>query len=51
LGWDQLEGMAVVLAYEMARWLAHYARGWIEDHEDQWWALTRTGHYRQVLAP
>jgi hypothetical protein len=36
LGWDQLEGMAVVLAYEIARCLAYYAHGWIEDHEDQW---------------
>jgi hypothetical protein len=51
LGWDQLEGVAVVLTYEMARCLAYYARGLIEDHEDQWWTLTRRGHYRQVLAP
>lgn len=51
LGWDQLEGIAVVLAYEMARRLAYSGRGWIEDHEDQWWTLTRSGHYRQVLSP
>jgi hypothetical protein len=51
LGWDQLDGMAVVLAYEIARWLAHVGDGCVRDHEGQWWALTRRGVYSQVGVP
>jgi hypothetical protein len=43
--------MAVVLAYELARCLARYARGWVEDHEDRWWAVTQAGHFGLVLSP
>jgi hypothetical protein len=50
LGWGQLEGMAVVLAYEIGRWLAHVASGLVKDHEDHWWALTRGGHYKKALS-
>ena len=49
LGWEQLDGMAVVLAYEVARWLAHVGKGLVKDHDDQWWGLTRGGAYKQLL--
>jgi hypothetical protein len=51
LRWGQLKGMAVVLAYEITRWLAHGARGCIRDHEGQWWVLTRRGAYKLILSP
>jgi hypothetical protein len=49
MGWDQLEGMPVVLAYEVARWLAHVGKGLIKDHDDHWWGLTRGGAYKHLL--
>jgi hypothetical protein len=50
LGWGQLGGMPVVLAYEIARHLAHAGHGWIKDHEDRWWALTRGGGYKPITS-
>jgi hypothetical protein len=49
LGWPQLEDMAVVLAYEVARWTAHVGKALIEDHDGGWWRLTRKGIYKQLL--
>jgi hypothetical protein len=43
LGWDQLDTMAAVLAYEVATWLARVGSGLINDHNDHWWRLTRGG--------
>jgi hypothetical protein len=49
LGWDQLEDIAVVFAFEVARWLAHAGKGLIEDYNDEWWGLTRGGAYKRLL--
>jgi hypothetical protein len=47
LGWDQLDGdMAAVLAYEVARWLAHTGKGILRDHNGTWWGVTRGGALR-----
>ncbi len=46
LGWGQLGDMGIVLAYEVARWLATEGDGLMRDHEDVWWILRRGVFHR-----
>lgn len=39
LGFSQLEDMGVVIAYEIARWLAQRGDGLVADDDDQWMAV------------
>lgn len=36
LGFSQLEDMGIVIAYELARWLAQKGDGLVADDDDQW---------------
>jgi len=39
LGWSQLEDMAVVLAYEVTRYLARVGKGLVLATDDTWWEV------------
>lgn len=39
LGFSQLEDMGIVIAYELARWLAQKGDGIVVDDDDQWLAV------------
>jgi hypothetical protein len=43
LGFSQLEDMGIVLAYEIARWLAQKGDGLVVDDDDQWLAVEGGG--------
>jgi hypothetical protein len=39
LGFSQLEDMGIVIAYEIARWLAQKGEGLVADDDDQWFSV------------
>jgi hypothetical protein len=41
LGFSQLEDMGVVLAYELARWIAQRGDGVIVDDDDRWMSVSQ----------
>jgi hypothetical protein len=43
LGWNQLEDMGMVLAGQIAEFLAIEGNGLILDQNDDWWAMKRNG--------
>lgn len=43
LGISQLEDMGIVIAYEIARWLAQKGDGLVADDDDQWFRIERGG--------
>lgn len=43
LGFSQLEDMGIVLAYELARWLAQKGDGLVVDDDDCWMTVERGG--------
>jgi hypothetical protein len=48
LGFSQLEDMGIVLAYEIARWLAQKGNGLVVDDDDCWLAVEGGGSGRWV---
>jgi hypothetical protein len=49
MGRAQLDDMGVVLAYEVARWLATIADGLIEADDGAWW-IADQGEFKQILS-
>jgi hypothetical protein len=45
LGWPMLEDMGVVIAWEVARVLAHATGGLVKDHDDYWWRVDEGGGF------
>jgi hypothetical protein len=41
MGWNQVEDMGIVLAVEIARYLAEQGKGVLQDQEGAWWRLQR----------
>jgi hypothetical protein len=51
LGFSQLEDMGVVIAGQLAEWLARKGSGLIRDQHDDWWRLDDAGIPQVLIGP
>lgn len=50
LGYNQLTDMGILIAYEIARFLAMLGNGLIQDVSDSWWRIGKKGTFVHIIA-
>jgi hypothetical protein len=51
LGWSQLEDMGVVIAGQVAEYIARIGDGLIVDQNDDWWTIGEHGIPKILVGP